>query len=51
MQKYLNEKQKEMPAQLYVVWEFCYKMLPFHLWTNVWEKDILQYKDRDSFGS
>jgi hypothetical protein len=36
MQKYLSDKQKEMPAQLYVVWEFCYKMLPLHLWGNVW---------------
>ncbi len=49
MQKYLLEKQKGQPAQLYVIWEFCYKTMSLHLWTNVWEKDINEYKNKDCF--
>ena len=49
MQKYLSDKQKGQPAQLYVIWEFCYKFLPLHLWANVWEKDINEYKNKDTF--
>lgn len=49
MQKYLSDKQKGQSNQLYVIWEFCYKFLPLHLWSNVWEKDINKYKNKDTF--
>ena len=49
MQKYLSEKQKEQSTQLYVIWEFCYKTLPLHLWSNVWGKDINEFKNKDNF--
>ena len=48
-QKYLSDKQKGQSTQLYVIWEFCYKFLPLHLWSNVWEKDINEYKNKDTF--
>ena len=50
MQKYLSEKQKGQASQLYVIWEFCYKFLPLHLWCNVWDKDLNEFKNKDSFG-
>jgi len=49
MQKYLSDKQKGQSTQLYVIWEFCYKFLPLHLWSNVWEKNINEYKNKDTF--
>lgn len=50
MQRYLSEKQKDQANQLYIIWEFCYKVLPLHLWANVWEKDIGSFKNKDSYG-
>ena len=47
MQKYLQEKQqKDQAANIYTIWEFCYKVLELHLWSNVWEKPIEQFKER-----
>jgi hypothetical protein len=43
MQKYLTKKQSDHPNQLYIIWEFCYKIMPLYLWTNIWEQSITTF--------
>ena len=43
MQRFVGNKKYYKLAQIYTIWEFCYRLLPLYLWTHVWEENRDQY--------
>lgn len=51
MQKYLVGKQADSASQLYLIWEFAYKVMPLYLWVVVWDKPVTEFPAATSTSS
>ena len=43
MQKFLGYKKYYKPKNIYIVWEFVYRVMPLYIWGHVWGEDVRKY--------
>ena len=47
MQRYIGTKHSTHLPQIYIIWEFCYKLMPMYLWNAVWEEPYEQFNPKN----